>query len=508
MSFEFSTNTLDSISADIVVIFAFKEVKQNKSTFVPTAAFSELDNTLKGQLKKAVDLEQFKGSEKETIAIYPQPSSMVASRIMIIGLGERKDFDTDRLRKVMGTFAKRMKTKIDSAAFVLPDTKESGMDEEPMYFSAAEGLVLGKYEFIKYKKSEKQEHDLATIIFCQTQRKPLIDKAIKRAGLYSQATMIARDLVNEQAAIATPTYLANLAKEIAKSSHQIKCKIFDKEQLEKMGMEAFLGVARASDTPPKFIYLEYAPEKPVGSKLHDKLAIVGKGITFDSGGINVKPGDHMQDMKMDMSGAACVLGIFSVIAELKPKIPVIGLIAATPNLISGSSLVPGDVVKAYNGKTIEILNTDAEGRVTLADSLSFAVKEGATKIIDFATLTGACMVALGEEIAGLFSNNPELAGEIRKAAKDEGEYVWEMPLPKEYAKMNKSSVADIANIPNSRYGGAISAALFLQEFVSDIAWAHLDIAGPAFASKPSELTVKGGTGYGVRMMLKLLETLK
>jgi len=282
----------------------------------------------------------------------------------------------------------------------------------------------------------------------------------------------------------------------------VTCKIFDKEQAEKMGMDAFLGIARASDTPPKFIALEYTPAKVKGKR---KLAIVGKGITFDSGGINVKPGDHMQDMKMDMSGGAIVLGVFSVIAKLKPSFPVMGLIAATPNLISSTAIVPGDVVRAMNGKTIEVLNTDAEGRVTLADSLSYAVKEGATEIIDFATLTGAALVALGDEIAAMFSNNHDLLEAVKTAAYEAGEKVWELPLEKDYKALNKSDVADIANIPKSRYGGTITAALFLQEFIGNTPWIHFDIAGPAFANKPSALTRKGGTGFGVRTMLQYIE---
>lgn len=208
---------------------------------------------------------------------------------------------------------------------------------------------------------------------------------------------------------------------------------------------------------------------------------------------------------MDMSGGAAVLGIFSVINDIKPDFPVLGLIAATPNLISGSSIVPGDVVRAMNGKTIEVLNTDAEGRVTMADSLSYAVKEGATQILDFATLTGACMVALGTDIAGIFSNDRDLVEAVKAAAFSEGEKVWEMPLPKEYKTLNKSSVADIANIPNNRYGGAITAALFLQEFVGNTPWVHFDIAGPAFLSRNHDLGPKGGTGFGVRTVLQLLE---
>jgi leucyl aminopeptidase len=307
--------------------------------------------------------------------------------------------------------------------------------------------------------------------------------------------------VNEQAAVATPTFLAQVGRDIAKSSPDITLQVIDKAEAKKLGMEAFLGIARAADTPPKFIFLSYTPR---GKKATRKLALVGKGITFDSGGMNVKPGDHMSDMKMDMSGAAAVLGVFSVIAKLKPAFPVIGLIAATPNLISGSSIVPGDVVRAMNGKTIEILNTDAEGRVTMADSLSFAVREGATEIIDFATLTGACVVALGEEIAGLFSTNQELTEKVKAAAFDAGEKVWEMPMERDYKKQNKSEIADIANIPNTRYGGAITAGLFLSEFVGDTPFVHLDIAGPAFTHKGTDVSPKGGTGFGVRTILNLL----
>ena len=268
-------------------------------------------------------------------------------------------------------------------------------------------------------------------------------------------------------------------------------------------MNAFLGVARASGTPPKFIHLEYTPTKKSGK---EKLAIVGKGITFDSGGINVKPGDYMKDMKMDMSGAAVVLGVFSVISEIKPDFPVMGLIAATPNFISGNSLVPGDVVKAMNGKTIEVLNTDAEGRVTMADSLSYAVEKKATTIIDIATLTGAVMIALGPDITGLFSNDDGLKHKILDAAQEAGEKMWELPLDEDYKEMNESDVADIANIPNSIFGGTLTAALFLQEFVGEAKWAHLDIAGSAFITKPSDISQKGATGHGVRTILNYLKS--
>lgn len=503
MKFEFSTNTLDSLSSDIALVFTFSQKKNNKTNLKPLESFKQVDSTLEGQITNSAKIEQFTGKKGELLSLIPQ-KKVLPSRIIVLGLGNKKDFETGDFRKLMGAFAKKVKNSVDSVSIVLPSKEEIGLEKNISAYLIYEGLLLGAYTFGKYKKQEKSEHTLETIIFAQQEKDLSLTKALKNTELYYKATRLARDLVNEQPAIATPTYLANLAKDIAKSSPLINLKIIEKAEAEKMGMEAFLGVARASDTPPKFIVLDYKPKK---SKTKDKWALIGKGITFDSGGINVKPGDHMMDMKMDMSGAATVLSIFSVIGELQPEVSVMGVIAATPNLISGKAIVPGDVVKAYNGKTIEILNTDAEGRVTMADSLSYAVKQGATKIVDLATLTGACMVALGEDIAGLFSNNKELTEQLKTAAEYEGEMVWEMPLPKEYKKMNKSDVADIANIPNSRYGGAITAALFLEEFVNKKPWAHLDIAGPAFASKPSELTTKGGTGFGVRLLLRLFQNI-
>lgn len=502
MNFEFTTNTLDCISSDIAVVFTFSQkTKNDRSTYLPLSAFKQLDTTLEGQLTKAADLSQFKGKKGEVLALVPI-KKVLPSRIFIVGLGDKKDFNTDVLRKVAGSIVKKIKEKVDSISLVLPTKEESEVETDLELFVISEGILLGSYEFNKYKKQEKSDHILQTIIIGQYAESKEAQSQVSRAMFFYNATKLARDLINEPPAVATPAYLAKIAQEIGKSSKNIICTVYDKAQLEKMGMEAFLGIARASDTPPKFIHLEYKPEKSLSK---EKLAIVGKGITFDSGGINVKTGDSMIDMKMDMSGAAAVLGIFSVIDEIKPEIPVMGLIAATPNLISGTSLVPGDVVKAYNGKTIEILNTDAEGRVTMADSLSYAVKKGATRIIDFATLTGACMVALGNDITGLFSNDEKLSESIKIAAKFTGEQVWELPLPKDYKKLNKSEVADIANIPNTRYGGAITAALFLEEFVDKTPWAHMDIAGPAFAHKPSDLSEKGGIGFGVRMMLYFLE---
>ncbi len=495
MQFEFSANSLGKISTDAVLVFALKERKEVKFL----TDLKSFEKKTQETLLKAIKTASFKAKRGETLNFYLEEDSL-AKAIVVLGLGERNDFVADDLRRAAGALAKKLHHKIASVALEIPDGKEITLSQKDSAQLIAEGLILGSYEFNKYK-TEKGERDLSTVIISGA-KSASVKEGIERGKVYTEATILARDLVNEQAAVATPTYLANLAEDIAKKDKKhLKCKILNKEEARKLGMEAFLGIAKASETEPKFIVLEYTPDKSLNS---EKLALVGKGITFDSGGINVKTGDGMIDMKCDMSGAAVVLGVFSVISRIKPGFKVLGVVAATPNMISGKSLVPGDVVKAINGKTIEILNTDAEGRVTMADSLSFAVKEKATKIIDFATLTGAVMIALGTDITGLFSNNQDLAREIKDAAFAAGEKMWELPLEKDYKELNKSEVADIANIPNTRYGGTITAALFLEEFIANKPWAHLDIAGPAFISKSNDLGPKGGTGHGVRTVLNLL----
>lgn len=499
MTFEVTINTLDKISSDILLLFTFQE----KKSYVPTDSFKALDKILKSGLSHIAQAEHFQGKKKTSFVAHF--NQIPASKVLVIGLGEQKDFTGNVLRRVLAGVAKTYRLNNDSLVISLMTSNECNISEDEQSYLVAEGLLLGSYSFTHYKK-EDNDHILSTIIFSAPKSfHQTINKGIRKAELYAQGTYLARDLVNEQAAVANPTYLAKVALDIAKKSKTITCKVYDKAEVEKMGMNAFLSIARASATPLKFIYLHY---KPVGASSHKntrKLAIVGKGITFDSGGINVKPGGYMDTMKMDMAGAAAMLGVFSVIDAIHPDFEVIGLAACTPNLISGESVVPGDVVKASNGKTIEILNTDAEGRVTLSDALSYAVKLGATEIIDLATLTGACVVALGTDIAGLMSNDRILVQAVNAAGYDAGDDVWELPLPEDYKELNKSEVADISNLPAGRYAGEIAAGLFLQEFVGDTKWAHLDIAGPAFAEKEYPLGPKGGTGFGVRLLLNYLQ---
>lgn len=503
MNFEATSNFLDKISSDCIVVFAF----EGKEGIGKTRSLSDLDKALSGLISDTIKLENFKAKSGNILTIYPIKKTL-APKIFVLGLGKKEEFNANELRRCMALFAKSIKKKIASVALSVLDQSSTNLDLTLQSQMIIEGLLLGNYSFNKYQKKEKDnEKELELIVFSQSNKNSQlkIKTGVKWAEIYYNATKLARDLVNEPASVISPTFLAKVAQDLAKNKKDIKCIIYERPDLEKMGMNAFLGVAQGSDTPPKFIYLEYIPSPKQNNKR--KIAIVGKGITFDSGGVSIKPADSMQTMKMDMAGAAAVLGLFSVISKIKPNVSVMGLIAATPNLISGKSLVPGDILRAMNGKTIEVLNTDAEGRVTMADSLSFAVKKGALEIIDLATLTGACMVALGTDISALFSNNKKLKEALRNASESAGEKLWELPLVKEYKELNKSEVADIANIPNTRYGGAITGALFLQEFVDNKPWVHLDIAGTAFSEKGHDLGPKGGTGFGVRTLINFLKEL-
>jgi leucyl aminopeptidase len=334
-----------------------------------------------------------------------------------------------------------------------------------------------------------------------------IEKGIVLGEAYSRATVYARDLVNEPASRMTPAHLRTHAERITANDKNIKLKILDATDCEKLGMGAFLAVAKGSDEPPYFFHMVYRPKR--SNKTHKKVAFIGKGLTFDSGGLSLKPTEHMETMKCDMAGAAVVIGVFSVLSDISPNVEVHGLIAACENMPSGKAMRPGDIVTAMNGKSIEILNTDAEGRLTLADALAYAAKKIKPDcMIDIATLTGACMVALGTDVAGLMTNEDKFFEQIKKAAATAGEPIWRLPLPDDYAPLVVGDYADLRNTSRAKYGGALTAGLFLKEFAGDVPWAHLDIAGPAFAERDvNPYMNKGGTGYGVRTMLNWLNNL-
>lgn len=467
-------------------------------------ALSVLPRDFIAETKESAAKEDYTAKESQSLLTYPK-GQISSYKYLLYGLGKKEDFDLYKLYKSVAASISRIKdSKPAKVAIIIDDYWMKKYPVERVAKSVVEAVRLGGYQFIKYKGEEEQKKIRPIEEVILSLSAPKVETAaegIRLGEIFASATIFARDLINEPPEVTSPAFLAQNAQEMEKSAKDmIKVKIFEAQDAQKLGMNAYLGVAAGSDKPPKFIHLSY---KPAGAR--KKVVLIGKGITFDTGGLSLKSAENMETMKLDMAGAACVLAVFGALPSLKPKVEVVGLIAACENMPSGRALKPGDILKAANGKTIEVLNTDAEGRLTLADAISYAkLKENADEIIDLATLTGACMVALGEDIAGLFSNNEKLRTKIEKSAAENGEKVWFMPLEANYKSLIKSHIADIKNTQTGRYGGAITAALFLEEFAGKTPWVHLDIAGPAYAEKDTPLAPKGGVGFGVRMLLDYL----
>ncbi len=457
--------------------------------FVPENDFSILDllrEDTKKILKKIIETEGFKGEKEKLLKI---PLGDKVKSVYLVGVGTKDSIDDDMLRRASAMGIRQMKKdKYSRGLFIGVD----GSRER----AVVEGVLLGNYEFDKYKakKDEENKKGIEEVGLYNGDK-----ENIKLGKIFAEAQIYARNLVNEPGNVINPVTLSEIAKKLAEDKG-LKCRVYDEKDIQEMGMLALYSVGKGSSTPPRFIHIIYKPDNP-----KKKIVFVGKGLTFDSGGLNIKPGDYMRTMKIDKSGACAVLGIMKAVAELKPNIEVHGLIGAAENMPGGSAYRPDDIIRAKNGKTIEIDNTDAEGRVTLADVLSYASELKPDLIIDMATLTGACMVALGEFTAGLFSNDDDLARSLEEASRKTGERIWRLPLDDErLRKKIKSNVADVVN-SGGRYGGAITAAMFLQEFVGEgIKWAHLDIAGPAYSKEDFFYYQKGGTGFGVRLCLEYL----
>ena len=426
----------------------------------------------------------FAGKDREVLVAYPGRPK----RVIAVGLGKKDKVTTEKIRRAAATAAARVRA-LDLAEISVEIPAGNASENAQ---AVAEGLLLALYEYKKYKTRNVKPLALKTI---------RIDgpaEAVERAGLYCAATSLARDLVNEPPSECTPRRLAEVAKGVAKNG--ISIQVFDEKKILKMGMGGLEGVARGSTQPPRFVHMTY--RSPRAKKT---VAIVGKGITFDSGGLCIKPADGMLWMKDDMSGAAAVIGVFSALAALKPRVNVHGIFAATENMPDGSAYKTGDVLRAMNGKTMEIINTDAEGRLILSDALSYACRLKPDEIIDMATLTGACVVALGPDVSACFTKDEKLRNRLMESARKEGEKLWPLPLEDDYFEMIRSHIADMKN-SGGRWGGAITAALFLQEFVEPgIAWAHLDIAGPALVESDKLYRPTGGTGVMVRTLLRYLE---
>ena len=429
----------------------------------------------------------FEGNPGEALAVPSGRGTWIA-----LGVGEPEEVTAETLRKAAAAFV-RTAWKDRTGATTLLAAAPEGLDPAQAAQAIAEGASLAAYRFSRYKADPKPCL-LESIAVVGTG--DAAQQGLDRGARVATAVALARDLVNEPARAMTPRRLAEVAAEVAEGEG-LTLTVLDEVAIAAEGLGGLAGVASGSDEPPRLIELVYEPPSPEGT-----VALVGKGITFDSGGLSIKTAEGMETMKTDKSGAAAVLAAMSVIAALAPPVKVIGIIPATENMPGGSALKPGDVLTARNGKTIEVLNTDAEGRLVLADGLSLAVEAGVDAIIDVATLTGACVVALGRKVAGLMGNHAGWIDQVGQAAARAGEDVWPLPLPEEYRKQIDSDVADVKNIGGGRYAGALTAGLFLREFVADVPWAHLDIAGPARSEEDEGYLQKGGTGFGVRTLVE------
>jgi leucyl aminopeptidase len=424
--------------------------------------------------------------------------------VVAVGVGAPGEVGRETLRKAGAALAKTS-WHAEVAAFVLPGARPAGLDPAEAAEAVVEGIALAAYQFTAYKGEAKPSRlERVSVVGEDVTR---LGAGAARGARIADAVSMARDLVNEPAGAMTPRHLADVARDLA-DRHGLSVTVLDEVAITTEGLGGLAGVAQGSEEPPRLIELVYQPSTPtpgVGDGHVPTVALVGKGITFDSGGLSIKTADGMMTMKTDMSGAAAVLATMSALADLAVGVKVIAIVPTTENMPGGRAIKPGDVLKIRNGKTIEVLNTDAEGRLILADGLSLAKEAGPDAIVDLATLTGACVVALGRQIAGLMGNNDDLVGQVRTASNRAGELVWHLPLPEVYRKSIESEVADMKNISSpAGAGGALTAGLILAEFVDDIPWAHLDIAGPARSDADEGYTRKGGTGFGVRTLIELL----
>jgi leucyl aminopeptidase len=422
-----------------------------------------------------------------------KPNGLKAKRLLLVGGGKAKKFSASDLRKLAGAAVRALKPRsLRSLAFVVPDSVAA----EEAVRAIVEGAVVGNFDPDTYKSDRKDQSVESLTVVAAGEQKAL-QRALEEASVFAESQNFTRGLVNEPSNRMTPTILAERAQAMCKEMG-LKCEVLGADQIKELKMGAFWGVAQGSDEPPALIVMRYepagAPEKPV-------LGLVGKGITFDTGGISIKPADGMEKMKYDMAGGATMIGVMRAIALLKPKVKVIGIVCATENMPSGKAQKPGDIQTAMSGKTIEIINTDAEGRLVLADGLCYARQLGCTHLIDAATLTGAVVVALGYANAGVFASDDDFYDRFKAAVDQAGEKMWRLPLGDEYLDAMRSQIADLQNT-GGRWGGASTAAAFLKEFAEDTPWIHLDIAGTAWMEDNKPWIAKGPSGIAVRSLIE------
>lgn len=477
-----STSEFSAIRTELFAVGVFEDLKLSTTGL-------EVDKYSGGQLKAAIDNGDINGKKGETSLFYGKKK-----RILLIGLGDKKKFNAEGIRLAGGTV---LKTAISKKLKTVGMEALGGKKEASYSQALAEGIVLGSYQFLKYQTQDKDLFEVTSASVLNGNA-----NAIDKGATIGAAVCYARDMENDPGNVTTPKKLASLAKEIAEEGG-MDLTIFGRKKFTEMGMGGLAGVAAGTGEPPKFILLEYKggkdDEKPIG--------LVGKGLTFDAGGISIKPSAGMDEMKFDMCGGGTVLGIMKAVAHLKPKVNIVAAVPATENLVGKKAYKPGDILTAYNGKTIEVLNTDAEGRLILADALAYVSKHHKPQyLLDFATLTGAVVIALGHIAAGVMGTDDKLMEKVKESSKKTGEKVWEFPLWDEYCEQIKSKIADIKNVGAARQAGSIAAGAFLKEFVEEgIPWVHFDIAGVAYNQKETSLNYqKGASGYIIRLVLDML----
>jgi len=494
MQIESTNGPYSELDVQALAIAVFKDEKADEGFL------KKLDGITGGAIKSVIDSEELKGKEAEIVFLHLVGNSGIkAQRLLLVGVGERNEYTTTQASQMAGTAVRALRLKNAKSIGVVP--RLEGNSEE-IASVVAQGSIMGLFEPDKYRTVDKEKREIARLIVVMDGADETdLKRGVERGRIVGEAVNFTRDLANEPGAYMTPTIMSERARDVA-SEFGLSIDVLDEARMEQEGMGSLLSVARGSDEPGKLIVLKYIPSTGV-EESKGLLAFVGKGVTFDSGGISLKPGENMELMKYDMTGGATVIGAMLAISQLKPPIPVLGVIPCAENLPSGKATKPGDVVRAMTGKTIEVINTDAEGRLILADAIAYAKKLGATTIVDMATLTGAVSIALGDVHAAVLGTDQELIDEIIVAGKEAGEKFWQLPLDKEYSKQIKSDIADIKNV-GGRRAGTITAAAFLKEFADGVSWAHLDIAGTAWGEEAKPYRSKGPTGIAVRTLIKIV----
>ena len=495
MKIKVETIDITAAATPALVVNLFSGVEK------PGGATGAVDQALDGTISELIEDGEIKGKQGELTMLHTM-GKIGPARVLVAGLGKQDDFDADVARRVSSEALRYLRRRgICKAVTIAHGAGAGGLSPEEAGRAIAEGSLLGFYRFDRYHTNgdgADVEFAELTIAERDEERAQAIRNGAVEGKAIAEATRVARDMVNEPANAMTPTAMAEVARQVA-HENGLGFETLDNADMKEMGMGAFIGVAQGSDEPAKLIILTYDgdPDNPANN-----LGLIGKGITFDTGGISIKPAGGMEAMKGDMAGGASVIGAMQIIAQLKPRINVTGMVAATENMPGGSAQRPGDVVRAMNGKTIEVINTDSEGRLVLADTLCLARQRGITRLVDVATLTGAMVTTLGKACTGVMGNDDALIGDVIEAGRQTGEKFWQLPMFDEYKELIRSDVADMKN-SGGRQAGSITAALLLKEFVDGAAWAHLDIAGTSTSERASGYLVKGATGAPARTLAQL-----